>query len=93
MPASSNDEASSSESIVVAAPEDRTYQLTGGSVGVRFENGEAHLLWATPNSGFSVDSSGSSSNVDVRFESDTHESRLKAFWNNGPQAETEEKAN
>ena len=34
--------------------------------------------------------SGSSSNVDVRFESDSHESRLKAFWNNGPQAEIEE---
>jgi hypothetical protein len=81
----------SSESAAQAS-EDQTFQLVGGSVGVRFENGEAHLLWATPNTGFSVDTSGSSSNVDVRFESDSHESRLKAFWNNGPQHEIEERA-
>ncbi|MEY2453234.1 MAG: hypothetical protein QOD92_2808 [Acidimicrobiaceae bacterium] len=80
-----------SSAAVVAPPEDRTYQLIGGTVGVRFENGEAHLLWATQNAGYSVESSGSSSNVDVRFESDSHESRLKAYWDNGPQAETEEK--
>ena len=90
---SSSAEASeSSNSSSIAAPVDRTYQLVGGSVGVRFENGEAHLLWATPNSGFSVDSSGDSSSVDVRFESDSHESRLKAFWSGGPQQEIEEKS-
>lgn len=77
----------------MAPPEDRTYQLVGGSVGVRFEDGEAHLLWAQPNAGYTVDSSGSSSNVDVRFSEidGDHESRLKAFWNGGPQAEVEEK--
>jgi hypothetical protein len=91
--ASSDPQESSDSSTepVVAAPEDRTYLLIGGIVGVRFENGEAHLLWATPNAGFSVDSSGSFSNVDVRFESDSHESRLKAFWSGGPQQEVEEK--
>jgi hypothetical protein len=92
--ASSGDERGSESeggSSVNASHEDRTYRLVGGSVGVRFANGEAHLLWATPNSGFSVDSSGSSSNVDVRFESDNHESRLKAFWDGGPQQEIEEK--
>lgn len=69
----------------------RTYQLVGGTVGVRFENTGARLLWATPKPGFRVDSSGSSDQVDVRFRSDAHESRLKAFWENGPQSEVEER--
>ena len=91
-PAFSSDEASESNgSSDVAAPEDRTYQLVGGSVGVRFENGEAHLLWAAPNPGYRSESHGGSSSVDMRFESDGHESRLKAFWDNGPQQEIEEK--
>jgi len=88
---SSSDEASESHgSSTPSAPQDRTYQLAGGSVGVRFENGAAHLLWATPNTGFSVDSNGDSSSVDVRFRSESHESRLKAYWDNGPQQEIEE---
>ncbi len=76
-----------------ATTEDRTYDLIGGSVGVRFENGQAHLLWATPKPGYTTESSGSSSNVDVRFEQvdGSHESRLRAYWNNGPQQEIEEK--
>jgi hypothetical protein len=73
------------------AAEDRTYQLVGGTVGVRFENAGARLLWATPKPGFRVESSGSSDNVDVRFRRDDHESRLKAFWDNGPQSEVEER--
>jgi len=73
--------------------EDRTYQLKGGSVGVRFENGSVHLLWATPAPGFTVERSGSgdSEELEVRFRSDAHESRLRAYWDNGPQAEVEER--
>ncbi|MGH9003518.1 MAG: hypothetical protein ACRDYV_10350, partial [Acidimicrobiia bacterium] len=74
-----------------AAAEDRTYQLVGGTVGARFENGTARLLWATPRPGFRVDSGGSSDHVDVRFRGDGHESRLRAFWDNGPRSEVEEK--
>jgi hypothetical protein len=37
-----------------------------------------------------VESKGSGSAVDVRFSSDSHESRLKAFWDNGPAQEIEE---
>jgi cytoskeletal protein RodZ len=81
---------SSSSTSPAPAPEDRTYQLVGGSVGVHFENGAARLLWATPNTGFSVESSGPGSQVDVRFLSDSHESRLRAFWENGPGQEIEE---
>lgn len=73
------------------AAEDRTYDLIGGSVGVRFESGSARLLWATPAAGFRAERHGDSDQVDVRFRSDTHESRLRAFWNNGAQAEVEER--
>jgi hypothetical protein len=44
-----------------------------------------------PATGFRVESSGSDSQVDVRFRSDDHESRLHAFWRDGPQAEIEER--
>ena len=87
----SGDSTESADVTTPVAPEDRTYQLVGGSVGVRFANGKATLLWATPTSGFSVESEGDSSSVDVRFSTDSHESRLKAFWHEGPQAEIEEK--
>ena len=81
---------SSSSSDPSSAPQDKTYQLVGGSVGIRFENGAARLLWATPNSGFSVETSNDGGTVDVRFRSDDHESRLRAYWDNGPQQEIEE---
>jgi hypothetical protein len=73
------------------AAEDRTYDLIGGSVGVRFENGTARLLWATPAAGFRAERRGGDDDVDVRFRSDTHESRFRAFWDNGPRAEVEER--
>lgn len=83
--------ASEAEDPVAPPAEDRTYQLVGGTVSVRFENGAAHLLWATPAPGFEVDQDGSDSHVDIRFRSDDHESRLKAFWSSGPQQEIEER--
>lgn len=70
--------------------EDRTYRLTGGTVGVRFERGAARLLWATPQPGFRVETRRSSPRVDVRFESEDHESRLDASWDGGPRAEIDE---
>jgi hypothetical protein len=75
----------------VAPAEDRSYQLTGGTVRVRFENGRARLLEATPASGFRAESSGNDREVDIRFRGERHESRLHAFWQDGPQAEIEEK--
>ena len=70
------------------------YQLVGGSVAVRFENGGATLVWAQANSndGFQTkQAEQSGGTVDVRFESATHESRLRAFWDNGPQQQIEER--
>lgn len=71
--------------------QERTYQLVGGTVTIRFEDGAAHLVVATANSGFSVQHSEDGGTVDVRFESSEHESRLRAYWDNGPQQEIEER--
>ena len=74
---------------------DRVYQLDGGSVAVRYQNDAAHLLWATPNrdKGYAVDQAQEDGGtVDVRFRNrDTGaESRLRAYWDGGPQYEIEE---
>jgi len=72
---------------------DRIYELRGGRVAVRFEDGAAHLLWATPNAddGYTIDQAEENGGtVDVRFRSDDQESRLRAYWDNGPRDEIEE---
>jgi hypothetical protein len=63
-------------------------------VTVRFENGQAHLLLVTAHDGFSCEDDSNSSSVDVRCTADNpkHESRIRAFWNNGPQHTVEEKS-
>ena len=65
----------------------------GGTVTVRFEDGQAHVRLITTHSGFSCEDDSSSSSVDVRCHSisDNHESRIRAFWDNGPQHSIEEK--
>lgn len=88
---SSSEGESSSSSQSAPAAQDQTYHLTGGTVAVRFENGQAHLLYATPAAGFTMENNSNSTSVDVRFRSDSHESRLEAFWSDGPQHTVEEK--
>jgi hypothetical protein len=69
------------------------YELDGGSVAVRFQDAAAHLLWATPNKGYSTEQAQENGGeVDVRFRNDQHESRLRAYWDNGPQQEIEEQS-
>lgn len=75
-----------------AQPEERTYEMVGGTVRVRFADGRAELLSATPNAGFRVArNSGDPAEVRVNFRSDGHESRFRAWWENGPREEIEEK--
>ena len=69
--------------------ETKTYDLTGGSVGVRFSPSGVTLLSATPHDGFEVDIDAGE-RVRVEFESDTHESRLEAWWEGGPRQDIEE---
>lgn len=85
---SSSEQSSSTSSS--SAPVQRTYQLVGGSVTIRFQNDAAYFVVATANNGFSVEHSEDGGTVDVRFESENHESRLRAYWNNGPQQEIQE---
>ena len=68
------------------------YELVGGVVTVRYDNGTVRLVSATPNSGFDVDvNEGGPDEVDVRFRSDSHESRLETRWRDGrPDPEREE---
>ena len=57
---------------------------------MRFESGAAHLLWATPNSGYTVENLSNGNTVEIRFRNGDHESRLKAYWDNGPRQEIED---
>ena len=66
----------------------RTIVSDGGQVAVRYEAGRVELLWARPDSGFTVDvDKAGPAEVDVRFESDDHRSRVRAFWRDGAPAE------
>lgn len=61
---------------------------TGGQVAVRYEAGRVELLWAQPQAGFQADvDDDGPGQVDVRFETDTHESRVRAFFRDGAPAQ------
>ena len=73
------------------AAETRTYSLVGGTVGIRYENGGARLLYANPNSGFTVKiGDAGPPRVEAEFESDTHRSRIDARWDDGPHVDIDE---
>ena len=62
-------------------------------MAVHYEDGAAHLVWARPNPGYSTDQAQENGGeVDVRFRNRTTdaESRLRAYWDGGPQYEIEE---
>jgi len=63
----------------------RTFSLVGGSASVTCRGSQVSLDWATPNSGFWVETgtSDSGTKVEVRFRSDSHESRLEAWCSGG----------
>lgn len=60
-------------------PTTQTFQLTGGTVTVTCANGVITVNDATPNAGFTVkqEVQKQGAEVEVRFESATHESRLE----------------
>jgi hypothetical protein len=67
----------------------RTFALIGGTASFSCSNGQISLNWATPASGFQVDdisSSDGGAQIEVRFRSDSHESRVEA-WCSGGQVE------
>lgn len=67
------------------ANDTRTFSLVGGTANVTCSGSQITLNWATPNGGYEVviGSSSGGGLVEVRFRSDTHESRLEAWCAGG----------
>ena len=62
-----------------------TFDLIGGTASVSFAPNEVHVLWATPEPGFTADIGNSGPGQRVRFRSDDGESQLEVWWDAGPQ--------
>lgn len=77
----------------VAPPETRTYALIGGTATLRFEPTGVKVVVASPNPGYSVETSSTHDNgVRVEFRDDEHASRVDAWWDDGPRDEVREEA-
>src|SRR5712691_6080811 len=63
----------------------RTFALIGGATQLTCSGGSIALNWATPNSGFWVETSteNGGATIEVRFRSDSHESRLDVWCSGG----------
>jgi hypothetical protein len=63
----------------------QTFALVGGTASITCSGSQITLNWATPKSGYQVEtgSSNGGAQVEVRFRSDTHESRLEAWCAGG----------
>lgn len=73
------------------APETRTYQVVGGTASLRFEPGGVTVVFANPAQGFDVEvEPAHGGGVRVEFESETHRSRIDAWWDGGPRDEVQE---
>ena len=75
------------------AAETRTYNLHGGTASLRFSPSGVTVVFANPAPGFAVSVEPEHGNgVKVEFESDTHESRVDGWWENGPVDRVQEEA-
>ncbi len=63
----------------------QTFSLIGGTASVSCIGSQITLNWATPKSGFQVETSTTNggAQLEVKFRSDTHESRLEAWCAGG----------
>ena len=76
-----------------APPTTKSYNLVGGTATLRFSASGVTVVAATPAAGYTVDIGEShDGGVRVEFESDSHQSRLDAWWAGGPQDEVREDA-
>ena len=79
-----------------SATNTRTFAAVGGTASFSCSGSQISLNWATPNSGFQVDDIGSSNGgaqIEVRFRSSSHESRVQAWCAGGQvQGTTQEEA-
>lgn len=68
-----------------------TFNLVGGSTQISFSPSAVTVLWATPNPGFEVEIEPETPGIKVEFEADHHESRVDAWWSDGPEYDIREK--
>jgi hypothetical protein len=69
-----------------------SYNLQGGSIGVRCTGSSIALVYSSPAPGFSAEvESAGPSEVDVRFESDNHRSRIKVQCSSGSPVVTDQR--
>src|SRR3954454_8494408 len=69
-----------------------SYSLQGGSIGVRCTGSAIKLVYSSPAQGFAADvNSDGPGDVDVRFESDQHESRIKVQCSSGAPVVTDQR--
>jgi hypothetical protein len=74
-----------------AAPVTRSYDLVGGRTTLRFSPTGVTVVVATPAAGFTAEiESSHDGGVRVEFESESHRSRVDAWWAGGPQDEVRE---
>ena len=93
VPTSSTTVPTSSTTVPPVEAETITFTLTGGTTAISFSASGVTVLWATPNPGFDVKIEPESPGWKVEFRSDTHRSRIDAWWNGGPVFDIEERDN
>ena len=93
VPTSSTTVPTSSTTVPPVEAETITFTLTGGTTAISFSASGVTVLWATPNPGFDVKIEPESPGWKVEFRSDTHRSRIDAWWNGGPVTDIEERDN
>jgi hypothetical protein len=96
---SSNESSSESDHDTTSGPDPApspgpttSYNLQGGSIGVRCTGSSIALVYSSPAPGFSAEvESAGPSEVDVRFESDNHRSRIKVKCSSGSPVVTDQR--
>jgi hypothetical protein len=73
------------------APEVRAWELTGGSVSLRFAPSGVTVVSAVPHTGYQVrPESRDDGGVRVEFDGPEGRSRIEAWWDGGPQFEIDD---
>ncbi len=68
----------------VASPGEQTFDSVGGSARIKFQDGQLSVVSTSPNSGYVVEiEAGGPTEIEIRFESDSHESRIKVQVEDG----------
>lgn len=70
---------------------EQTFELIGGRAAVSFSPTEILVVWATPEPGYTVESHPEDGGIEVEFNNGVHESKLEAWWADGPRFETRER--